>query len=105
MSGLLHAITSGAAPLIMSVLAMLIPAIGAYAVAWLKAQTALQEQAARSAVAHVDAMQEPAQDLTGPEAKALAMQLATAQLSRVNPEKLSAKIDKAVDERRRETQS
>lgn len=96
MGALWNAITAGAAPLILSALAMLIPALTGFAVAWLKAQAALQEQAVRSAVDHVDALRGPAVDLSGAEAKATAMRLIAGQLPRVS-EKLSAKIAEKID--------
>lgn len=103
MEQLWNTITAGAGPLIVSALAMLIPAVTAYAVAWLKAQALLQEQAVRSAVNHVDAMRGPAVDLTGAEAKAAAMRLVADALPKVSAkleQKLSAKIEQVVAEKR-----
>lgn len=104
MEQLWNTITAGAGPLIVSALAMLIPAVTAYAVAWLKAQAALQEQAVRNAVNHVDALRSPAVDISGAEAKAMALRLVAAQLPKVSEKlqaKLSEKIQAVVDEKRR----
>jgi hypothetical protein len=103
MEQLWQSITAGAAPLILSALAMLIPAAAAYALAWLKAQTALQEQAVRSAVDHVDALKAPAAIMPGDVAKDLAMRLVAEKLGARAPraDTLSAQIQRVVDEKRR----
>lgn len=104
MEELWHSITSGAAPLIMSALAVLLPALTTFALTWLKAQTALQDQAIRAAVDHVDALQEAPVDLSRTMAKRMAMGRVQDQLNRPpSPEKLSAKIDAVVAEKRRES--
>lgn len=102
MDKLLEAISSGVVPLLTSAAALIIPAAAAYVVAWLKGRTALQEQAVRSAVAHVDALSKPAIELSGHAAKQVAMKLVTEQLGAKVPkaEKLSAQIERAVAERR-----
>lgn len=106
MGQLWNAITSGVVPLIMAALALIVPAAAAYAVAWLKAQTALQEQAVRSAVDHVDALQAPAVEMTGSQAKRAATRLVASHLGDRVPltAKLSAQIDRVVAEKRRESQ-
>lgn len=101
MDRLLDAITSGVVPLLLTVLTPIITAAAAYAVAWLKAQTALQEQAIRNAVDHVDALQEAPVDLSRTMAKRMAMKRVQAELKRPPPpEKLAAKIDAVVEAKR-----
>lgn len=106
MDKLLEAITSGLVPLLLAAAAIIVPAAAAYAVAWLKAQTALQEQAVRSAVDHVDAMKAPAVQLNGWEAKTMAIELVEAQLPDAHVPsraKLSEQIERVVAEKRRES--
>lgn len=105
MEQLWQSITAGAAPLILSALAMLIPALAAYALAWLKAQTALQEQAVRSAVDHVEAMKAPAVSLPGEVAKSVAMRIVADKLGGLGPTdtrllKISEQIERVVAEKR-----
>lgn len=108
MQQLWNAITAGVVPLLLSALALIVPAAAAYAVAWLKAQTALQEQAVRSAVDHVDAMKAPAAQLSGPGAKSVAMHLVAERLALRHNDmkmfKVSEQIERVVAEKRRETQ-
>ncbi len=104
MEQLWNTITAGAAPLILSALAMLIPAVAGFALAWLKAQTALQEQAVRSAVDHVEAMKAPAERLFPSVAKSVAMQLVAQKLN-LRPNdmrmvKVSEQIERVVAEKR-----
>lgn len=105
MQQLWNAITAGVVPLLLSALALIVPAAAAYAVAWLKAQTALQEQAIRNAVDHVDALKAPAAVLPARVAKAVAMDLVAVNLglrpNDMKMAKVSEQIDAVVAEKRR----
>lgn len=104
MEKLLDAITSGVVPILVMAMTAIVPAATTFLVTWLKAQAALQEQAVKAAIDHVDALRAPAMPLPNPIAKELAMQLVTDALKRPpSREKLSAKIDAGVEEKRRES--
>ena len=63
-------------------LTALVPALVAYLTAWLRARTALQQQAARGAVAEMAAAVEPAEHFTKPEMRSEALARALERLPR-----------------------